>query len=143
MKEIRITKNEEGQRLDRFLKKYLNKANNSFIYKMLRKKNIKLNGSRQSQMRFKDDMVQLFLADDTIDKFRDKKTLKETDIHFELVYEDDNILIVNKPIGLSTQPDKTGRENLVDQIKGYLDAKDENISFTFKPAVCNRLDKNT
>jgi 23S rRNA pseudouridine955/2504/2580 synthase len=145
MKEIRITKNEEGQRLDRFLKKYLNKANNSFIYKMLRKKNIKLNGSKAEPdaVLKKDDMVQLFLADDTIDKFRDKKTLKETDIHFELVYEDDNILIVNKPIGLSTQPDKTGRENLVDQIKGYLDAKEENISFTFKPAVCNRLDKNT
>ena len=145
MKEIRITKNEEGQRLDRFLKKYLNKANSSFIYKMLRKKNIKLNGSKAEPdtVLNKDDIVQLFLADDTIDKFRDKKTLKETDIHFETVYEDDNILVVNKPIGLSTQPDRTGMRNLVDEIKVYLDAKEENISFTFKPAVCNRLDRNT
>lgn len=145
MKEIKISKNEEGQRLDRFLKKYLNKANQSFIHKMIRKKNIKLNGLKaEPDIVLKiDDTVQLYLADDTIDKFREKKTLKQTDIHFDTVYEDDNILVVNKPIGLSSQPDKTGIRNLVDEIKVYLDAKEENISFTFKPAVCNRLDKNT
>ena len=145
MREIRITKNEEGQRLDRFLKKYLNKANHSFVQKMLRKKNIKLNGSKAEPdiILKENDMVQLFLADETIEKFRDKKTLKDTNINFDIVYEDDNILVVNKPVGLSTQPDQTGRRNLVDQIKAYLDAKEENISFTFKPAVCNRLDKNT
>jgi 23S rRNA pseudouridine955/2504/2580 synthase len=145
MKEIKITKNEEGQRLDRFLKKYLNKANQSFIHKMIRKKNIKVNGSKAGPdiVLKTDDTVQLYLSDETIDKFRDKKTLQKTYIHFDIVYEDDNILVVNKPIGLSTQPDKTGKKNLVDEIKVYLDAKEENISFTFKPAVCNRLDKNT
>ncbi|HOG62450.1 MAG TPA: RluA family pseudouridine synthase [Sedimentibacter sp.] len=145
MKEIKITKNEEGQRLDRFLKKYLNKANQSFIHKMIRKKNIKINGLKAGPdiVLKTDDTVQLYLSDETIDKFRDKKTLQKTDIHFDIVYEDDNILVVNKPIGLSTQPDKTGKKNLVDEIKVYLDAKEENISFTFKPAVCNRLDKNT
>ncbi|NYB75627.1 RluA family pseudouridine synthase [Sedimentibacter hydroxybenzoicus DSM 7310] len=145
MKEIRITNNEEGQRLDRFLKKYLNKANQSFIYKMLRKKNIKLNDLKAEPETIlkKNDLVQLYLSDDTIDKFREKKTLKQTDIHFKVVYEDDNILIVNKPVGLSTQPDVTSSRNLIDEIKMYLDAKEQNISFTFKPAVCNRLDKNT
>jgi 23S rRNA pseudouridine955/2504/2580 synthase len=145
MKEIKITNNEEGQRLDRFLKKYLNKANQSFIYKMLRKKNVKLNGSKAEPETVlkKDDLVQLYLADETIEKFREKKTLKQTEIHFKIVYEDDNILIVNKPIGLSTQPDETSQRNLVDEIRMYLNAKEENISFTFKPAVCNRLDKNT
>jgi 23S rRNA pseudouridine955/2504/2580 synthase len=145
MKEIKITKNEEGQRLDRFLKKYLNKANQSFIHKMIRKKNIKVNGLKAGPdiVLKTDDTVQLYLSDETIDKFRDKKTLQKTDIHFDIVYEDDNILVVNKPIGISTQPDKTGKKNLVDEIKVYLDAKEENISFTFKPAVCNRLDKNT
>lgn len=145
MKEILITKNEEGQRLDRFLKKYLNKANQSFIYKMIRKKNIKLNDMKAEpeQVLKKDDLVQLYLSDDTVEKFREKKTLKQTDIHFEAVYEDDNILVVNKPIGLSSQPDETGIRNLVDEVKMYLDDKEENISFTFKPAVCNRLDKNT
>ncbi len=145
MKEIIITKNEEGQRLDRLLKKYLNKANQSFIYKMIRKKNIKVNDSKAEPDNIlkTGDRVQVYLADDTIDKFREKKTLRETNIHFDIVYEDDNILVVNKPIGLSTQPDQTGMKNLVDEIKVYLDAKEENISFTFKPAVCNRLDKNT
>lgn len=145
MKEIIITNNEEGQRLDRFLKKYLNKANQSFIQKMIRKKNIKLNDlkAEPETVLKKDDIVQLYLSDDTIEKFREKKTLIQTNIHFSIVYEDDNILLVNKPIGLSTQPDQTGMKNLVDEIKMYLDAKEENISFTFKPAVCNRLDKNT
>jgi len=145
MKEIRITNNEEGQRLDRFLKKYLNKANQSFIYKMLRKENIKLKDLKAEPETIlkKDDLVQLYLSDDTIDKFREKKTLKQTDIHFKVVYEDDNIFIVNKPVGLSTQPDVTSSRNLIDEIKMYLDAKEQNISFTFKPAVCNRLDKNT
>lgn len=145
MKEIKITYNEEGQRLDRFLKKYLNKANQSFIYKMIRKKNIKLNDTKAEPETVlkKDDVVQLYLSDDTIEKFREKKSLMQTEIHFKTVYEDDNILIVNKPIGLSTQPDLTSARNLVDEIKMYLDAKEENISFTFKPAVCNRLDKNT
>ena len=145
MKEIKITNNEEGQRLDRFLKKYLNKANQSFIYKMIRKKNIKVNDlkAEPEAVLKKDDIVQLFLSDETIEKFREKKTLKQTDIHFKTIYEDDNILVVNKPIGLSTQPDETSDINLVDEIKIYLDAMEENISFTFKPAVCNRLDKNT
>lgn len=145
MKEIKITNNEEGQRLDRFLKKYLNKANQSFIYKMIRKKNIKLNDikAEPETVLKKDDIVQLYLSDDTIEKFREKKTLMETDIHFKTVFEDDNILIVNKPIGLSSQPDEISSRNLVDEIKIYLDAKEENISFTFKPALCNRLDKNT
>lgn len=145
MKEIKITNNEEGQRLDRFLKKYLNKANQSFIQKMIRKKNIKINSlkAEPETLLKKDDLVQLFLSDETIEKFREKKTLIKTNIHFKVVYEDDNILVVNKPIGLSTQPDVTSERNLVDEIKMYLDAKEENISFTFKPAVCNRLDKNT
>ncbi len=145
MKEIKITNNDSGQRVDRFLKKYLNKANTSFIQKMIRKKNIKLNGAKvePEDVLKLDDVLQLYLADETIDKFREKKTLNQTSIHFKVVYEDDNLLIVNKPVGLSTQPDLTSQKNLIDEIKMYLDAKEENISFTFKPAVCNRLDKNT
>lgn len=145
MKEIKITNNEAGQRLDRFLKKYLNKANSSYIYKMIRKKNIKLNDAKAEPEAVlkNDDIVKIFLSDETIEKFREKKNLIQTEIHFKVVYEDDNILIVNKPVGLSTQPDLTSMKSLVDEIKLYLDAKEQNISFTFKPAVCNRLDKNT
>lgn len=145
MKEIKITNNESGQRMDRFLKKYLNKANSSFIYRMIRKKNIKLNNVKvePEEVLKLDDVVQIYLSDDTIDKFREKKSLVQTEIHFKVVYEDDNIVVVNKPVGLSTQPDQTSMRSLVDEIKLYLDAKEKNISFTFKPAVCNRLDKNT
>lgn len=145
MKEILITNNESGQRVDRFLKKYLNKANQSFIQKMIRKKNIKLNNQKvePETILAVNDKLQIYLSDETINKFREKKTLLQTKINFNVVYEDENILVVNKPVGLSTQPDKTSYKSLVDEIKIYLDAKEENISFTFKPAVCNRLDKNT
>lgn len=145
MIEITITNNESNQRVDRFMKKYLNKANTSFIHKMIRKKNIKLNNLKvePEQLLKKDDILQIYLSDETIDRFREKKNLVQTDIHFKVIYEDDNILVVNKPVGLSTQPDLTSMKSLVDEIKIYLDAKEKNISFTFKPAVCNRLDKNT
>lgn len=145
MKEIIITNNESGQRVDRFLKKYLNKANSSFIHKMIRKKNIKLNNMKAEpeDVLKKDDVLSIYLSDETIEKFREKKGLVQTRIHFIPVYEDDNLLVVNKPVGLSSQPDETSMKSLVDEIKLYLDAKEKNISFTFKPAVCNRLDKNT
>lgn len=145
MREITITKNEEGQRVDRFLKKYLNKSNQAFIQKMIRKKNIKLNNLKVGPdvILNRDDVLQVYLSDETIDKFREKKSIKQTNIHFKVIYEDENILVVNKPVGLSTQPDQTSRKSLVDEIKLYLDAMETNISFTFKPAVCNRLDKNT
>lgn len=145
MRQIKITSNEAGQRLDRFLKKYLNKSNTSFICKMIRKKNIKLNDSKTSPEEFlkEDDIVTLYLSDETIEKFREEdkpvKVYKKS-YDFEVVYEDENILVVNKPTGLSSQPDSLGDDNLVAQIQSYLNISE---SVTFKPAICNRLDKNT
>ena len=77
MKEIRITEQEENQRLDKFLLKYMKKASKGFLYKMLRKKRIKLNGGRAegSELLRAGDALQLYLAEETIDTFTDKKTL--------------------------------------------------------------------
>lgn len=78
MKEIEIGKNEAGQRLDKFLGKYLNLAGKSFLYKMMRKKNITLNGKKceGSEKLAEGDKVKLFLADETIEKFSDVKIQK-------------------------------------------------------------------
>ena len=85
MRELNITAREEGQRLDKILSKYLNKAPKSFVYKMLRKKNIKLNGKKATgnEKLSKGDQVCIYLAEDTISKFREEggegwKTKTET-----------------------------------------------------------------
>lgn len=144
MREIKVTNNESGQRIDRFLKKYLNKANNSFIYKMLRKKNIKLNNKKalpETMLKI-DDMIQIYFTDETIEKFRENKSYKGEIINFQVVYEDKNILVVNKPQGINTQPDAIGKSSLIGEILTYLNYNN-NENLTFTPAVCNRLDKNT
>ena len=115
MKEIRITKNEENQRLDKFLLKYMNKATKGFLYKMLRKKRIKLNGGRAegNEMLHAGDTLQLYLAEETIQSFMEEKTVAQAKRHFGIVYEDDDILVVSKPAGLLTHPEKSTDKDIV------------------------------
>lgn len=145
MREIIISENEAEQRLDRYIKKYLNKADNSFVYKMLRKKNIKLNNNKAlpQQMLQIGDKVQLYLSENTINKFREIKKELKSKIVLDIVYEDKNIIVINKPAGISTQPDLTDKDSLLMGINTYLDRGIDISESTFRPAVCNRLDKNT
>lgn len=149
MKEIRITAQEENQRLDKFLLKYMNKASKGFLYKMLRKKRIKLNGGRAegSELLRAGDTLQLYLAEETIDSFTEEKTLAPAERHFGIVYEDDDILVVSKPAGLLSHPEKsTDMDTLIDQILYYLHEKGQYTpkgQNGFTPALCNRLDRNT
>lgn len=148
MKEIIITTNEANQRIDRFLKKYLNKAPNSFIYKMLRKKNITLNGKKTEpeQMINEGDSIKLFLSDETIEKFREEI---EIDSHLggiDIIYEDDNLLLLNKPEGIISHKAKMYEDNLLDRAINYLIAKGDyvpRLEKTFTPALANRLDYHT
>ena len=76
MKEITITKREEGQRFDKFLIKYLPGASSGFLHKMLRKKNIKLNG-KKAEGREKltaGDLIQIFFSDETLEKFQNPQS---------------------------------------------------------------------
>lgn len=149
MKEIRITKNEENQRLDKFLLKYMNKASKGFLYKMLRKKRIKYNGGRAegSELLQAGDTLQLYLAEETIQSFMEEKTVAEAKRHFAIVYEDDDILVVSKPAGLLTHPEKSSdKDTLIDQVLYYLYQKGQYLpeaDSSFTPALCNRLDRNT
>lgn len=149
MKEIKIHKNEDNQRIDRFLKKYLAEASLGFIYKMLRKKNIKLNGmkAKPEDMIGEGDTIQLYLSDDTIEKFIGKKTQSKSKLIPNIIYEDTNILLINKPIGvLSHGIGAEFEENIVDSMISYLIEKGDyvpRIEKTFTPSICNRLDRNT
>ena len=148
MKEYIIGTNEAGQRLDKYLTKLLDQAPKSFIYKMLRKKNITLNGKKAegSEILEKEDRVKLFLSDETMDKFSGDKKIRKAHCDLDIIYEDDNVLLINKPAGMLSQPVDGDTPSLVEYITGYM-ADSGQLSQeqyrTFHPAVCNRLDRNT
>lgn len=151
MRELTITRNEANQRIDKYLFKYFNKASKSFIYKMLRKKNIKLNNKKADikDVIKENDTIQLYLADETINKFIEVdngSSKKNLPIDFEVVYEDDDIIVCNKPAGLLSQKSTRDSVSLVDQIEGYMiktGKYDPTKSKGIKPGICNRLDRNT
>lgn len=149
MREIIIASAQKGQRLDKYLLKYLNKAPKSFIYKMLRKKNIKLNNKKAegNEILSEGDIIKLFFSDETIFGFMEEKSVQKADMDFEIIYEDSNVIIVNKPAGLIVHPDKENKSNtLNDQLLYYLYKKGEydiSAESDFTPSICNRLDRNT
>ncbi len=153
MKEIKISSSNSNQRLDKFLLKYLNKSTKSFIYKMLRKKNIKLNGLKASgnEILLDEDIVTLYLSDDTINKFREykKNYSMYTNLNIKkIIYEDENILIINKDQGIivHSSTNDANENTLINSVIKYLIKKGDYVpteSDGFKPAVCNRLDVNT
>lgn len=158
MRELIVKELEANQRLDKYLHKYLKEAPNSFLYKMMRKKNIVLNGKKVTGNEILQcgDSVRLFLADETIDKFRgnwvmqgeislyEKAYLQYRDIKVIAEYED--VLFIEKPSGVLSQRFDNHLYSANEWLIGYLlktralcaeDLK------TFKPSVCNRLDRNT
>lgn len=145
MKEIIITKQDENQRVDKYILKALDKSSKSFIYKMFRKKNIKLNDNKinGNEILQSGDIIKIYFSDDTFNKFSTEiKDFEINKITFSIVYEDENVIICNKPIGLLSQPD--GKNiSLVDELEYYLyNNKEKNIT-GFKVGICNRLDRNT
>ena len=147
MKIITVTENEAGQRLDKLLQKYLNEAGKGFIYKMLRKKNITLNGKKAdgSEKLVCNDEIKLFLSDETIEKFSSVEITKAS-TNLDIIYEDNNIMILNKPAGMLSQKAKESDISMVEYIINYLLDSNQMTKEqlrSFKPSVCNRLDRNT
>ena len=122
MRMLTVSKNEAGQRLDKLLAKYLNLAGKSFIYKMMRKKNITLNGKKcdGSEKLAEGDEIKLFLAEETIEKFSEVKIQKVQKKKLDIVYEDEHILLINKPSGMLSQKAKETDESLVEYLIDYL-----------------------
>lgn len=147
MQNLIISDKEAGQRLDKYLQRYLSLAPKSFIYKMLRKKNIVLNGKKAdgSEKIQPKDQIRLYLADETIDKFS-KLVAIEKSIPLDIIYEDTDIIILNKPAGILSQKAKDTDVSMNEYLISYL-VESHQITAedlkTFHPAVCNRLDRNT
>lgn len=142
VRQIEINANQSGQRFDKFLQKYMREATKSFIYKMLRKKNITLNGKKaQGNEKLEPgDKVVLFFSEETLEKFcggqpRKKEGKKAA---FPILYEDEQILLINKPAGLLSQKAKPEDVSLVELVQQYVGCEPG-----FSPGICNRLDRNT
>lgn len=148
MRSIMVNKNEAGQRLDKLLAKYLNLAGKGFLYKMMRKKNIVLNGKKcdGSEKLAEGDEIKLFLADETIEKFSEVKVQKVKKTKLHIIYEDDHVVLINKPSGMLSQKAKEQDESLVEYLIDHLldsgKLTKEDLR-SFRPSVCNRLDRNT
>ena len=150
MKLITVHKQEEGQRLVKLLGAYLKEAPNSFFYKMLRKKNITLNGKKaDGTEKLKcGDEIRLFLSDETYEKFAGKVQPREKFpmAKLNIVYEDSNVIFINKPAGMLSQKSVPSDVSLNEYLLGYLEKSGQwkqEESKAFRPSVCNRLDRNT
>ena len=145
--EILINAENAGRRLDKYLFSFLNNAPHSYIYKMLRKKRIKLNASRAlgNEMLSEGDVLRFYLSDETIKSFRKDVFVPSAEPIPEIVFEDENLLIVNKPAGLASQGGMEGKnDHLLARLLFYLQVNGDyppNADFT--PGIVNRLDINT
>lgn len=160
MKEIRAGYNEGGQRLDKLLRKTLTKAPDGFIYKMLRKKNITLNDKKAcgSEILCEGDVIRIWLSDETYAAFAGggrheaaqsaPQTGRDELAVFDraVIYEDRDILVINKPAGMLSQragaQDISAVELLTERMLARGEITAEQLR-TFRPSVCNRLDRNT
>ncbi len=149
MKKIEIDENHANQRIDKYLKKLLCQAPAQLIYKMLRKKDVKVNGVRikENYILQPGDIVELFLYDDKFKEYTKPETIYDLKIEFSVLYEDENILIVGKPAGLLVHEDINEDINtLSHQVLTYLvqnDEYDPHESLGFTPGPVHRLDRNT
>ena len=156
MKELRITAKDAGQRLNKYLGRIMPAAGSGFLYKMLRKKNITLNdGKAEGNETLREgDIVRVYFSDETYAKMSGTATAA-VDLPFfalhpvteeQIVYEDEDLMAVYKPSGVLSQKDDSGEEAFNEQVLQYLadrgDLTAETIR-TFKPGICNRLDRNT
>ena len=156
MQEIHITRETAGGRLDKMIFRYLDKAGSGFVYKMLRKKNILLNEKKASGQEIlkEGDCIRLYLAEDTIRKFRSEDAAGTPDpvktadqdpssdllsqFRSWIVYEDQDLLAVSKPQGVLSQKAAASDRSLNDLIREYLGSDP-----LFTPGIANRLDRNT
>ena len=148
MHELKIGKNDAGQRLDKFLTKALDLPT-SLLYKSIRTKKIKVNRKRaeNNTVLCEGDLIQCFLADEFFEKKTNENSFENISTHLEIVYEDENIMLLNKRPGISVHEDDKGSTNtLITHIQAYLYQKGEykpDDEQSFAPALCNRIDRNT
>ena len=150
MRELTVGKNDAGQRLDRFVGKSLPLLPPALLQKYIRLKRIKVNGQRaaRDQRLSQGDVLQLYINDEFFDQPREENmflTLFKPSL--DIVYEDENLMLLNKKAGLVVHADETEKVNtLINHIQAYLYQKREwnpRWENAFTPALCNRIDRNT
>ncbi len=144
-----IKKEEEGQTLEKFVKKVLSEAPLSFIYKLFRKKDVKVNGHWQDKKYFisSGEEISIYITDSQLEEFKRQVESKQVeDISSWIIYEDENILLINKPRGVLVQKNFEDSIALDEMVISYLTNKGEynpNKNLGYKPSPAHRLDRNT
>lgn len=149
MREFKINQNDANQRLDKFLSKAVKKLPKNLLYKYIRLKRIKVNGKRcEISTRLSEgDIISLYINDEFFDDVSKKPDFMFASSDIDIVYEDENIMLLNKKCGLVVHEDNDGSfDTLINRVLRYLYEKgeynpEEELSFT--PALCNRIDRNT
>ena len=152
MKEIIAGKNEAGQRVDKLLGKILKNSTKSFIYKMMRKKNIVLNDKKcnGNEMIKEGDSIKIYFSDETFEKLSGDTIVvtndKGSDFYKYIIYQDENVLLASKPFGVLSQKAKEDDVSMNELLIDYM-IQNQMLNLdelrTFKPAFVNRLDRNT
>ncbi len=149
MKQLTIGKNDAGQRLDKFLQKNLPNLPQSLLYKYIRKKRIKVNGKRAeiSTRLSVGDVLDLYINDEFFEKPEPTYDFLHAGTSLRILYEDENVLVLDKPVGLLAHPDdREYVDTLIGRVKRYLYEKgeyDPEAEQSFTPALVNRIDRNT
>ena len=150
MREIIVGKNDKNQRLDKFLTKLCPAMPEAMLYKSLRKECVRVNGKHIKDGAFmlsEGDKLKLFLKDEFFEKTVADDVFYTLTPNIDIVYEDENIMLVNKRAGMVVHADEDNQSvSLIDHIKAYLYKNKEYCpeqENTFVPALCNRLDRNT
>ena len=150
MQQFTVKKNDAGQRLDKFLSKAVKGLPMSLMYKYIRTKKIKVNRARtqQNYMLCEGDVIQLFIRDEFFaSPEEDRGALFRIQPKLDIVYEDENIVLLNKRPGVLVHEDTAAKENtLIMHVQAYLAQKGEynpDSEQSFAPALCNRIDRNT
>ena len=148
MREVKITKNDAGQRLDKYLSKRFKTMPKSLMYKYLRTKYIKLNGKKVQPEIFlnEGDVLTFYIKDEFFEEKKQYDFLKAGK-ELDILYEDENILLLDKKVGvLCHQDNRYDSDALILRVLRYLYEKgeyDPEKESSFTPALCNRIDRNT
>ncbi len=148
MKSLKVTNNDQGQRIDKYIRKYLNNAPLSFIYKLFRKKDIKVNGKKAdiNYLIKENDLIEIYIKDELLQTFNTPKKIEKEKINLDIIYEDENILIINKDANVLVHEGEENKKanTLNNMILNYLMSKKEyEPNSLYTPTCVHRLDRNT
>ena len=148
MRKLIVKATDQGQRIDKYIRKYLNNAPLSYIYKLFRKKDIKVNNKRVdiNYIIKENDEILIYINEDALNEFNQKTTIATSSNILDIIYEDENILVINKDAGILVHEgeENTKTNTLNNDILAYLKNKGEyNEEDLFTPSCVHRLDRNT